>query len=232
MAKKPRVYEEDYEDDEDNGFEEPIEEPHPGTSSRIIPWLVVMSMVIVFGTLFMVSNTIRQQQPELQAELDTISATLAVTPAPQPEEEALSGELLRVMEHSAALEPIRDQLVAGRIDWPVTMNAINNYNGAVMQITGLSQSGRQIIILGRSTDESTAMGYAQHLRDSGLFGAVTVQSITLQLPTPVPTATPNPLLTPEAFAPVATEAAPNTYADFAIVVELKTDTADEQPGQS
>lgn len=213
-------------------------------------WLLIGGLVILFAGLFLFSTTLRQARVPLSTELAVLQLTLENTPAPRPEEEALRAILLDLMGRTSMIEEIQPTLQDSHIDWPTSMATISNYDPTLMSLTGISEDGTQVILNGQADDESIVMAYVQRLRDSAMFGRVTVQSITLQdlpLPTAVPTYTPQPTYTPEivptelqalitpypTFTPLPTwtptDEPQRTFANFIVVIDLPMVITPETP---
>ncbi|MBI5671455.1 MAG: PilN domain-containing protein [Chloroflexi bacterium] len=201
------------------------EQAAPGRSSRLILWLILVSLGILFLTLFLVSTTIKQDIPALETRLAEVQETLASTPPVPPEQQTLTANLLDLRGQEQVLESVRDNLTAQHINWPAAMAAIASYDPAQMSVTGLTQTDSQVIINGQANDEAVVIAYADSLRQSEQFNQVTVQSITLQtLPTSTPAPTPTLATTPDPAIPTLpppTPSPPVKVAAFVILVELK-----------
>ncbi len=159
-----------------------------GGSSRLILWLVVAGLGILFLPLFLISTTIKADNLALDAQVSEIQATLSSTAKPQQSDQTLKDKLAQLQKQASALETLQPTLVAGHIDWPTTMNAIAIYNTAQITLTGLSQTDTRLVVNGQAESEDSVMAYAAALRDSERFKRVIVQSITLKSP---PTAIPS-----------------------------------------
>lgn len=185
--------------------------PSRASTSRLVIWLVILSFMLLLLPLYLISTTIQQDIAGLETELTGLQATLAYTPPPVPEEEALREALTSARGRLNLLAPLNDELAASHINWPATIAAIGAYDQREIDLTTLTQTENRIIINGRADQETAVMAYADVLKESELFARVIVQSITMRdLPGPTPTDR-------EAPTPV-----PARVAEFAILVELMT----------
>lgn len=201
------------------------EQARSGTFSRLILWLILLSLGVLFLTLFLVSTAIKQDIPALETQFASLQKTLASTPRVPPEEQTMTANLLQLQEQAQILKTAADGLSVQHIDWPAAMGAIAAYDPSRMGVTGLSQTERLVVINGQASDEAVVIDYADSLRQSEQFHQVTVQSITLQtLPTASPLPTPTPAATNDPAAPTLeppTPAPPVKMVAFVILVELK-----------
>jgi Tfp pilus assembly protein PilN len=185
-----------------------------GGSSRLVLWLIIAGLGILFVPLYLVSATLKESKAPLETELADIQSTLTITPPPNPTEQALRDNLLQLRGQAGELQTLYDDLSANHIDWPAAMAVIANYDPAQMALSGLLQAERLVTINGRANDETIVMAYADMLRDSARFGEVKVQAITrVALPTPTPLPT-------EVAGTLQTPALPTNVAEFTITVEL------------
>lgn len=195
----------------DNPQAEQDEAPAPSSTSRLVIWLVILSFMLLLLPLYLISTTIQQDISTLESELTDLQATLAYTPPPVPEEEALRQSLDEARSLLNLLQPLGNELTAGHINWPETIAVIGAYDQRHIELTTLTQTENRLIVNGRAEDETAVMAYADVLQESNLFERVIVQSITMRdVPGPTPAAEDAP--TP----------APQRVAEFAILVELIT----------
>jgi len=193
-----------YIDDEDD-----VAAPEqPGGASRLIRWLIVFGLALLFMPLYLISTTIKEDTVPLKTTLVSLQQTLASTPRPNQSEQNLKATLVQAQKQAIELENSRPTLVANHFDWPAAIMVIGNYDQAVLAITSIVQTETRITLNGQATDEATAMLYAQALRESSQFQRVTVQTITLK-------AAPTGAAKPDA-PPV------DKPAVFTILIELKT----------
>lgn len=163
-------------DDEDDA----AEPEQPGGASRLIRWLIVFGLALLFLPLYLISTTIKEDAAPLKSTLVSIQQTLASTPRPNQGEQNLKATLVQSQKQVAELEAAKPALVASHFDWPAAIMIIGNYDQSVLALTSIVQTETRITLTGQANDEATTMTYAQSLRDSGQFQRVTVQTITLK----------------------------------------------------
>lgn len=177
--------------DEADNLEEST--PKSNGSSRLVLYLVIGSLLILFVPLYFVASTIRTTNVQLKADLESVQATLSSTPPVDPRLDSLSGTLAAVQAQSNALQSIGSTLEGLHVNWPQIMAIISSYNPDQISIDSVMQSEKTITISGVANEESVVMAYAEMLRESGLFDPVAVEAISLRtLPTPTPVPTPTP----------------------------------------
>lgn len=216
-------------------FDEPseldYEEDEPRAIAPMVLWLGVLGLVILFVPLYLTANTLANEVVRLQAEVPPRQTAAAAAPGLPPEAALLAVTLTAVHSQTSQIDTILPTLVADNVDWPGALSAVNNVDGSQIQITGLEQSGGQLLIRGRAANDDAVTAYARQLEGSGRFAAVEVQSIvqapepfftptpTVPLPTATPTtavtSTPQPTATriPATPKPTAT-ATPKLTDDF------------------
>ncbi len=183
-------------------------EPKPpstgGATSPLALWLLALTMLILFGIMFLALNTIRQGKNSLETQLETIQTTLAAEPQANPTSEALMDQMRGVMAESAALRSASESLKAQYINWPALIRVIGDFDIRLMQLSRLMQQDKLITLTGEGIDEMQVMAYATRLRESGFFSRVTIQALNTVQPT----------------APDGTTASTTRIAQFSIVIEL------------
>jgi len=200
---------------ERDDFEDNEEPTRSAGSSRIVLWLILLGLGILFVPVYLVGITIKESRGPLETELTQIQATLTITPQPNPTEQALTDNLIQVRSQIANLATVQSDLTAAHIDWPSVMAIISSYDPSRMAITGLAQVERAITVEGQANDQQAVMDYAELLRQSNQFQDVTIRSIALQ---PIPTATPERGATP-------VPATPGTTAAFVLMLQLKSEAS-------
>lgn len=174
--------------------------------SKLVIWLVIGGLAVLFLPLYVISTTVKSTNTKLTTELANIQATLSATPVVDPAQQTLSAQFLDIQQQSKAVGSVSSTLIASHINWPNVMAAIGAYDTSQMTVNNVSQISTGIRISGQAKQEVVAMAYADMLRQSGLFDTVAVESINLQsilvTTTPVPTSTPSP--TPTVTPPPAT----------------------------
>ncbi len=181
----------------------PLEnEEVPRPLRPVILWLFVLGLTILFIPLYLMANTLDNEVAQLEAEAIPLQTALAGTPGSLPQAQTLIVTLTAVHNQTDQMAAILPMLEAENVDWNAIMLAINNGDSSGIQLTGLEQSGDQLLIRGRAANEDAVTDYAHQLETSGQFNQVMIQSIT-GVSEPFFTPTPTPLLpsvTPSATA--------------------------------
>ncbi len=200
--------------------EEPVQK---GRSSRIIIWLLVLSLAGLFVPLFLSAAAIRQENADLQADMAHIQQTIDSQSQPDPEQQTMEQQLIDARDQYRSLEALETNLQNDHIDWPTVMAVISNFHQAEMMLTSLVQTdGRALLLRGQAPTEGVVMSYAGMLEESGQFSRVIVQSISLKtLPTPTPAPTPTGVaVTTTAVSADAVMSSTPTPASGGTVVEF------------
>ena len=184
-------------EDDDVELQEGDGETPARSGSKIVIWLVICGLAVLFLPLYIISTTVKNTNDKLSTDLDSIQATLSSTPPISPVQQTLSAQFLDLQNQSKAVGSIRSSLMASHINWPTVMAIIGAYDTNQIAVNNVDQISTGIRITGRAKQEIVAMAYADMLRASGLFETVAVESINLQsvmiTVTPMPTASPTPL---------------------------------------
>ena len=220
----------DIEDDEEELQEQ--DSDAPVGNSKIVLWLVMGGLAVLFLPLYVISTTVKSTNTKLTTQVENIQATLSSIPPVAPLQKTLSAQYLDTQTQSQAVGSIRSTLMASYINWPKIMAAIGAYNPNQLTVTNVDQIEAGIRITGRADQEIVAMAYADMLRASSLFQTVNVESINLQTVlitvTPSNTAIPVAEATPDANPSVTLTPLPTTeikVTDFIISVTIKKETA-------
>lgn len=204
----------------------------PAGGSKLVIWLVICGLAVLFLPLYVISTTVKTTNDKLSTDVNNIQATLSSTPPVAPVQQTLSVQLLDTQKQSKAVGSIRSTLMASYINWPTIMAAIGAYDTNQMAVNNVDQIAAGIRISGRAKQEIVAMAYADMLRDSGLFQTVAVESITLQsvlitvtpsstiMPTAVATADPKQRVTATPVPSIEIK-----VTDFIISVTMKKEIA-------
>ncbi|MFW5691010.1 MAG: PilN domain-containing protein [Chloroflexota bacterium] len=156
------------------------DEPKAGGGGlRIVLYLLMLTLGILFVPLYLASVTIEDETQALEQELLDLQATLAVTPSIPADEAELRDMLLDLRRESSALQAAATQMSAAHIDWPTIMAALASYDPARMDLTRIEQTGNGLLLNGSAEDEPLVLAYAALLEQFPEFGTVTVQAITL-----------------------------------------------------
>jgi len=188
--------------------------PRRSRVGRLILWLIVLSLGVLFVPLYLLATAIDETNAGLQHDISTQQAWLDAGPPASLNEQTLQATLSAALAQLSALEPVRARLESSRIDWPEVAASLSNYHDDYMIVLGLTQADRLLTLRGRAWNEQTVLDYARRLEESGYFAMVTVQSLAANV---VPTAA------PARGTPTPAPAAPDRvrYVEFILTVELK-----------
>lgn len=206
-------------------------EQAPAGGSKIVIWLVICALAVLFLPLYVISTTVKKTNEKLTTDIENIQATLSAPAPVNPVKQTLSAQFLDIQNQSSALGSIQSTLMATHINWPTVMATVGAYDINQMTVNSVVQIESGIRITGRAKEEIVAMAYADMLRASGLFDVVAVESITLQsviiTMTPSIPATLPPEATPDLnqIAPTPLPTAEIKVTDFIISVTIKKETA-------
>jgi uncharacterized protein with GYD domain len=192
----------------------PAEPRAASNTARIVLWLIMLSLLVFFLPLYLLSATVKEDNANLEAELTAIQGTLQSPEQIAPEEQALTDTLLHVREQIIELEAVRTDVLSEHIDWPAVMLVIGDYDPMQMQVSGIAQTDFRVALSGQADDEAVVTAYLQRLRESGQFATVTIQAISLR---PLPT----PTLTPGNPPGLPSDSGRQSVVEFTISLELK-----------
>ena len=155
------------------------------STSRRLPgltrWLIALGMILVFITLFLVSETIQETTIPMATEVEILRATLTAVPQPLPAREQISAAMIQFETNASALNSMSATLTAQHITWPEVINRLADYDAAQVYLTGIAQQPTgQIVVSGQAINEAVVINYTDRLRQSDRFSSVVVQSITLK----------------------------------------------------
>jgi hypothetical protein len=175
--------------DEERLVEETLEEEEPPSRTGLVMWLIALGVAALFLPVYLVSQSVSEATIPLQAQAESLLATLTAPPQIPQEEETLTARLLSLRGQLNALREAPATIAAGHTDWPAIMRALLNYDARSIRLTGFSHEAAPLVLTGSAVAESAIIEYANTLQASGLFSRVSVQSIILN---PPPTPTPAP----------------------------------------
>ncbi|MCA9917940.1 MAG: PilN domain-containing protein [Anaerolineales bacterium] len=179
-----------------------VEAPEaPRQFGPITLWLGVLGLAILFVPLYLFSNTLGSEVVRLETELVPLQTALASTPGPLPQAQELIVTLTAVHNQTDQMNAILPTLEAENVDWNAAMAAISDVDDSGLALTGIEQTGNQLVIRGRAQNDGFVTDYARQLENSGQFAQVVIQSIA-QVGEPFQSPTPTPLL-PTATQPSA-----------------------------
>ena len=93
----------------------------PAGGSKIVIWLVICGLAVLFLPLYVISTTVKSTNDKISSQLDDIQATLTAPPPINPVMTTLSAQFLDVQSQSKAMGSIRSTLMASHINWPTLM---------------------------------------------------------------------------------------------------------------
>lgn len=158
--------------------EEEVEQSGPGTLRRLLPWLFILGLLMLFPPLYLLSAAIESALPEMETELDSIENQLLATPVPDAGEEELRDAVFSLRTLNANLETLRTNLTNQGVNWPAVMAVVANYDRSRMALTDLVQIETRLVLEGNADEEIVITAYAEMLRENPLFALVTIQSIS------------------------------------------------------
>lgn len=173
-------------------LEEAVEEPESRSGSRIVAWLFALGIAALFLPLYLVSVAIGDATVPLEAELESLQATLTTPPEVRSEELTLTERLLDLRAQLGAIEDVPSTLIAAHTDWPAIMAAVGSYDANRIRLVGFNHENARLTLEGNAVEESAVLEFADALEQTGLFSRVSVQTISVGMqptPTPVPTST-------------------------------------------
>ncbi len=177
----------------------PETDEKPAGSSRILIWLVMLSLAGFLLPLYLIYSTLKQDNQQLEVERGNIEATLSSTPERSPEEQELTDLLLQLQQQAIMVEEARATLDASHVDWPATMAVLGSYDQSQMALNSLVQTGDQITINGQANHENAIMVYLAALQTSAHFERVSILSVTMISSSDTDTATPTQPVMPLNF---------------------------------
>lgn len=199
-----------------------LQEEAPRSRSTLIMWLIALAISALFVPVYLVSESVTEASVPLEAELESLQATLTAPPQVPQEEQALTNRLLRLRGQLNLIESAPATIIAGHTDWPNIMAAVQDYDANSIRLTAFSQTSAPLTLVGSAAAESAVLEYASALEASDLIERVSIQSIVLN---PQPTATPD--LTPQDPALQTTPLVELTMPFvFTFSIELTRTTAD------
>lgn len=177
--------------DEPQVIEEEVQEQEKRPRSPWVMWLIALAIAALFLPVYLISGSVGEAAAPLQAELESLQATLTAPPQVPAEEQALTERLLSARNQLSMIESAPATVVAGHTDWPTIMAAVLNYDANSIRLTGFSYANAPLTLVGNAVAESAVLEYANGLEASDLIERVSIQSIILS---PPPTAVPDQTL--------------------------------------
>jgi len=187
---------------------EPENAPIPAKPKKLPPgtialWLVVLSLVVFFVPLYLVSAGILGDIGRLRTDYQPVQATLTGLAKPAPDTENQLKTLARIQGLDRVAKSASATISASYTDWPAVISCINKYDPRQIVLVSLTQEDVRVTLRGRAVDDPAVVAYARSLEECRLFSRVVVQSIR-SVDTPFVTATSTAVLTPTVLTPQAT----------------------------
>jgi Tfp pilus assembly protein PilN len=151
-----------------------------GGKSRwsLASWLIVGSLALLFLGLIMVGKTVGGENQFMETRLASIQETLDSDPAPDAEVEQLQSDVAALEAQLFELQAALDELKASRVNIPLALSVVGQYDHNRMRLTGISQSADRLTLSGEADGEDTVYEYAQSMEQTGTFERVVIQSIS------------------------------------------------------
>lgn len=165
-------------------------------------WLAVLGLLILLFPLVLTAATLKNDAARLEGEIALQQTAVSGTPGSFSGAAPAVLTLTAVHQQTDQMAAVLPTLEAGNVNWTAVFASINNLNSSAIQLTGLEQTGNQLLIYGRASSEAAVTAYREQLESSGQFAQVAVQSMAslpepFLSPTPVP---PQPTATATTFA--------------------------------
>lgn len=152
-------------------------EAPPAEHGRLVMWLVVLGIALLFLPLGLLTMQLRMERLALEEEVSALTDSASVTPTPDPDSEDLRSRLLILREVETTLHSLQTTLQDQRQEWPPVMAALLGYDFRQIELTRIAQTDGLLLVEGRAADEDAVLAYVNSLREEGLFRRVQVQSI-------------------------------------------------------
>jgi len=179
-------------------------------------WLVAIVLLVPLVPAFVLTLRNRAQAEQASDALSQGQQALAELATSVPEVVALTEELSRTLHALEVVQAVYPTIAAGERDWASVFEAILSRDAERIQVADLFQEEDDLRLIGYALTQEDVLAYKGDLERSGVFGQVMVQSMqSAALPTPVPTGTATPVITPTAI-PGTPTAAPGPYDAYEI----------------
>lgn len=171
--------------------EDPEQEEEGGSGSRLVPWLIVFAVGLLFVPLYFSSNILADTTAPLATQLNALETTLTAPPVVPDAEQTLTARLIDLRSKSNAIDGLPPTLVAGHTNWPDIMALLRSYDANQIRLTGFVNETTHLTLNGEAIQENSVLTYVARLQVAGYFSQVRVQTITLSgVPSPTPNLTP------------------------------------------
>ena len=168
-----------------------LEEEGGGSASRLVPWLIIVAIALMFVPLYFGASAIEEDTKPLSTELINLQTTLTAPPLVPIAEQTLSVQLLDLRSRLRVIADMPATMVAGHLDWPGIMATLHTYDANQIRLKGFVNEGWLLTLNGEAVQEASVLEYVSKLQKSGFFTQVRVQAITIMaVASPTPNAEP------------------------------------------
>lgn len=166
------------------------------------PWLSLLGLIILLYPIFQWFTTTNQAFNLVARNLDRQSATQIAMRAPSGTEAALSTQIAQARDQAEALASVAETVNLQQVAWGDTLQFALDQAPAGATVLSVEQEDDNLVLSGDASTYQVPLAYAQRLRDSGRFLAVSVNVISR-----IPETSPTPAATPTESAGGSTAAA-------------------------
>lgn len=152
------------------------EQPKQPAYGRLIQWMLFLSLVMLFLSLFLLRQSLSEQVIDTQTVISTLQPSID-NPEISPELQALNDELLRLRGQLITLDNVTIDLQAQNINWAGLMQTLGNYDPAYIQLLEIQLVERLLQVSGYAQDEGSVIVYERELQASEWFVDVNIQTI-------------------------------------------------------
>jgi Tfp pilus assembly protein PilN len=147
--------------------------------TMIVLWLVVLALGVILIPLMLIAGWVRDDRARLESELLSIQTAISDASLPSTEVTALGVEVSHIEQ---LITVMQTATVPSSINWPVVVDAIDEYEQVAITLSSLTQTGNQLTITGRAEGNDAVVRYQQSLLDSGAFADVVIISMVAVAP--------------------------------------------------
>jgi Tfp pilus assembly protein PilN len=152
--------------------------------TQVVLWLIVLALGVVIIPLMLITGWVRNDLSRLEGELLRVQSAMSDATSPSEEVVKINSDIGRINQLVTSMQTVT---IPSSVNWPVIVDAVEQYDPATIDITSLTQAPDKIEITGRAVSSDAVVRYQQLLLDSRAFNDVIVVSMSTVPPTPVPT---------------------------------------------
>jgi Tfp pilus assembly protein PilN len=145
----------------------------------VVLWLVVLALGVLLSPLMLIAGWVREDRARLESELLAIQMAVSDANLPTTEVNALGAEVSRIEQ---LISVMITATVPSGVNWPVVVNAIDDYEQVGISLSSLTQTENKLTITGRAEGNDAVVRYQQSLLDSGAFEDVVILSMVAVVP--------------------------------------------------